>query len=275
LALISFLELPEMPKEEMDQAVRFEANKYIPTPLEDVSLGWEIIGGFQEKPVEGGQAVKQGQRLQIMIVTVPKQAVEKISGVALKAGLKVSSMEVENFAAVRCLVGNDKGTFMIVNMGYKSTDFTVVSDGVVRVSRSVDTGGAEISRAIASGLGIDLPRAEKIKRSKQINLLNTTDRLFSIVGPSVAIIVDEIKRLREVFHKKNPLKKIEKIIFTGGGSKLETLLEYASQQVSLECQLGNSLARIGVEKKYKAVLENVAPELTMAIGLALRGLDEK
>jgi type IV pilus assembly protein PilM len=275
LALISFIELPEMPKEEMDQAVRFEANKYIPTPLEDVSLGWEIIGGFQEKSVDGGQANKQGQRLQIMTVTVPKRAVEKISLVASSAGFKVAAMEVENFAAVRCLVGNDKGTFLIINMGSKSTDFTIVSDGVVRVSRSIDTGGAEISRAIANGLGIDLQRAEKIKRSKQINLLNSADRLFGFVSPSMGIVIDEIKRLREVFHKKNPLKKIEKIIFSGGGSKMETLLSYVSQQVSLECQLGNSLARIGVEKKYKEVIENIAPELTVAIGLALRGLDEK
>jgi len=273
LALITFLELPEIPREEMDQAVRFEANKLIPTPLDEVSLGWEIIGSYHDKPIEAGQASRSSQKIQIMVVTVPKVAVEKLTMVTKKTGLALASMEVENFAAVRCLVGNDKGTFMIINIGAKATDFTVVSDGIIRVTRSIDTGGAEISRAIASGLGIDLDRADKIKLSNQINLHDQHGQLSNLVRPVVGMIVDETRRLRETYHKRNPLKKIEKLIFTGGTAKLATLIEYVSQQLSLECQLGNSLARVGVEKKYQQVVERVAPELTVAIGLALRGLE--
>ena len=264
-----------MPQKEMDQAVHFEANKYIPTPIEEVNLGWEIIGRYGERSVEGGQAERTGQKVQVMVVTVPKNAVVKLASVSSKAGLDILAMEVENFAAARCLIGSDKGTSMIVNIGAKATDFTVVSDGVVRVTRSIDTGGAEISRALASGLGIDLQRADKIKKSSQINLLDPTNNFSGLIGPVVGMIIDEIKRMHEIYHKKNPLKKIEKIILTGGTSKLATLVEYISQQVSLECQSGNSLARIGVEKKYEEVMKKVAPELTVAIGLALRGLEEK
>jgi len=275
LALISFTEIPNMPQNEIEQAIRFEANKYIPTPLDEVSLGWEIIGSFQERPLEGGQASGQAQKLHIMIVTVPKMAVEKLNLIANGAKLDVSAMEIENFATVRCLIGNDKGTFMIANIGAKATDFTVVSDGVVRVTRSIDVGGAEISRSLASGLGIDLQRADKIKRSSQVNMLNSQDKLSNLISPVAGVIIDEIKRLREVYHKKNPLKKIDKIIFTGGTSKLNTLVEYFSRELSIECQMGNSLARVGVESKHQKAVENVSHELTVAIGLALRGLEEK
>ncbi|MDI6777604.1 MAG: type IV pilus assembly protein PilM [Patescibacteria group bacterium] len=275
LALISFVELPEMPRAELDQAVRFEANKYIPTPLDEVSLGWDIIGSYQEKPIEGSQAIRQNNKIQIMVVTVPKSSIESITKVIEKNGLVSSALEVENFATTRCLIGNDKGTFMIVNIGAKATNFTIVSDGIIRVTRSIDVGGVEISRAIASGLRIDLQRADKFKRSNQINLLDVKDRTSSLVAPVAGMILDEIKRLRELYHKKNPLRKIEKLIFTGGTSKMNSLLEYFSRQMSLECQLGNSLARVGVEKKYENVVKEVAPELTVAIGLALRGLQEK
>lgn len=274
LALISFMEIPEMPRSEIDQAVRFEANKYIPTPIEEVSLGWEIIGSFQDRPLEGGQLLKQKQKLQIMVVSVPKISVAKLTSIVKETGLSPIAMEVENFATVRCLIGNDKGTFMIVNIGAKATDFTVVSDGIVRVTRSIDVGGAEISRSLASGLGIDLERADKIKKSSQINLTDPKDKLSSLIDPVAGIIVDEIKRLREIYHKKNPIKKIEKLIFTGGTSKLSSLLDFFASKLSIECQLGNSLARIAVDKKYQEVLEKVAPELTVAIGLALRGMDE-
>jgi len=64
------------------------------------------------------------------------------------------------------------------------------------------------------------------------------------------------------------------VILTGGVSKLATLAEYFSQQLSLDCQKGDPLARIGVKKEHREVAEEVAPELTVAIGLALRGLDE-
>lgn len=275
LALVSFLEIPEMPQADIDQAVKFEAAKYIPTPLEDVSLGWEIVGSYSEKPLEGGQPSAKSQKMQVMVVTVPKTSVQKLTLVAKNSKLDLLALEVENFATVRCLVGNDKGTFMIVNIGAKATDFTVVSDGVIRVTRSIDIGGAEISRAIASGLGIDLQRADKLKKSGRVNLLDPRDKLAELVKPVVGMILEEIKRVRELYHRKNPLKKIEKLIFTGGTSKLATLIEYFSKQLALECQLGNSLARVGVEKKYQKIIEDVAPELTVATGLALRGLDVK
>ena len=87
------------------------------------------------------------------------------------------------------------------------------------------------------------------------------------------MITDEMKRLREIYHKKSPLKKIEKIIFAGGTSKMSTLVEFFAKEMELECQRGNSLARIGVSKKHLPILEEVAPELTVALGLAMRGLE--
>lgn len=273
LALISFMELPEMPQNEIDQAVRFEANKYIPTPIEEVSLGWEIVGSFKEKPVEGGLTTRHNQKMQIMVVTVPKNSIEKVSAIAQRAKVKMAAMEVENFAAVRCLVGNDKGTLMVANIGAKATDFTIVSDGVVRVTRSVDIGGVEITRSIASGMGIDLQRADKLKKSGRINLMDPKDRLSGLVSPVMGMVTDEARRLRDIFYKKNPLKKIERVILTGGTSKLATIAEYLSAQLSVECRIGNALARVGVEKKNQQAAEQAAPELAVAIGLALRGLE--
>jgi Tfp pilus assembly PilM family ATPase len=69
------------------------------------------------------------------------------------------------------------------------------------------------------------------------------------------------------------LKKIEKIIFTGGASKMKTLVEYFSRSVEMECQMGNPLARIGVERNHHAVVESASPELAVAIGLAMRNLE--
>src|SRR3989339_576893 len=273
LALISFVELPEMPASEIEKAIQFEAAKFIPSPIDEVNIGWEIVGNYQEKPVEGGQPNRGSQKMQVMVVSVPNAAVDRLSSVVSSSRIKVMAMEVENFATVRCLVGNDKGTFMIVNIGAKATDFTVVSDGVIRMTRSIDVGGAEISRAIASGLGVDIQRADRIKKSGQVDLLDAKEKISSLVKPVVGMITDEIKRLQELYHKKNSLSKIEKIIFTGGTSKLTTLVDYFSKQLSLECQKGNSLARVGVRKDHQELAQEVAPELTVAIGLALRGLE--
>jgi type IV pilus assembly protein PilM len=224
--------------------------------------------------VEGTQT-RQSGKIQIMVVTVPKNAVAGFFEVAKKNKLDVAALEVENFAVTRCLIGNDRGTFMIVNIGAKATDFTIVSDGIIRITRSIDVGGTEVSRSIAGGLGIDLQRADRLKKSSQINLMNKGDRTALLIYPVVGMILDEIKRLREIYHKKSPLKKIEKIIFTGGTSKMNSLIKYFAGELSLDCQLGNSLARIGAEKKYEKVVEEVAPELAVAIGLALRGLGGK
>lgn len=274
-SLVTLIDLPEMPEAEIEQAVKFEAAKYIPTPLEEVSLGWEVIGGFQDRPIEGGQSPVQGRKIQVMVVTVPRTMAAKYEEVARSVKLNLAAMEVENFAAVRSLVGADKGTFMIVNIGAKSTDFTIVSDGVVRIIRNIDVGGSEISRSLVSGLGIDLLRADKLKKSKKIDLLDSRGEATNLIGPTVGLITDEIKRLREIYHKKNPLKKIEKLILTGGTSKMNTIADFFSKSTGIECQRGNPLARIGIEKKHLPVLEEAAPELAVAIGLAMRGLESQ
>jgi type IV pilus assembly protein PilM len=272
-SLIFFIEIPEMPESEIEQAVKFEAAKYIPTPVSEVSLGWEIIGSFQDKPVEGGQVSGQGRKIQIMAVSVPKKTTEKYGELVRAVKLNPMAMEVENFAVARALVGNDKGAFLIVNIGGKSTDFTIVSDSVVRITRNIDVGGVEISRSIASGLGIDLARAEQLKKTDRVNLLDSQNEISRLVGPALGMVTEEIKRLREIYHKKSPLKKIEKIIFTGGASKMKTLVEYFSRSVEMECQMGNPLARIGVERNHHAVVESASPELAVAIGLAMRSLE--
>jgi len=273
LSLIFFIELPEMPDAEIEQAVKFEAAKYIPTPIGEVSLGWETIGSVQEKSFEGGQPSSQSRKMQVMVVSVPKSTTVKYGEIVKSVKLSLKAMEVENFAAARAIVGNDKGTFMIVNIGAKVTDFTVVGDGIVRVTRNIDVGGAEISRSLASGFGIDLSRADKLKKSSRINLLDSQNDTTRLVGPSIGIIIDEIKRLREIYHKKSPLKKIEKLILTGGTSKMATLTDYFARETGMECQIGNPLARVGVDKKQQAIVEAVSPELSVAIGLAMRGIE--
>jgi len=272
-SLVFFVDLPEMPENEISQAVKFEAARFIPTPLAEVSLGWEIVGGQQEKPVDGSQGASHARKIQIMVVSVPKVTTLKYEEIAKTAKLDLKAMEVENFAAVRSLVGNDKGTFMVVNIGAKATDFTIASDGVVRVTRNIDVGGSEISRSLASGLNIDLERADKLKKSKRINLMDPQGEATNLIRPVVGMIVEEINRLQETYHRKNPLKKTEKIMFTGGASKMNTLVDFFAKQTGLDCQKGNSLARIGVQKKHQAVVGEVAPDLSVAIGLAMRGLD--
>ncbi|MDD3487461.1 MAG: type IV pilus assembly protein PilM [Candidatus Moranbacteria bacterium] len=275
LSLIFFVEFPEMPETEIQKAVKFEATKYIPTPIEEVSLGWEIIGNIQEKSVEGGQMAAQSRKMQIMVVSVPKSTTEKYSQLMKATKLDINAMEVENFATARALIGNDKGTFMIVNMGSKATDFTLVSDGVVRVTRNIGAGGQEITRSIMTGMGVDYERAESLKKADRVNLLDNRNEITGMIRPSIGMILEEIKRLQEVYHKKSPLKKIEKVFFTGGASKMKTLVDYFAKETGMDCQMGNSLARIGVEKKYIDVLDSISPELTVAIGLAMRGLDSK
>jgi type IV pilus assembly protein PilM len=273
LSLIFFVELPEMPDAEIEQAVKFEAAKYIPTPIEEVSLGWETIGSVQEKSFEGGQPSTQSRKMQVMVVSVSKNTTVKYGEIMNSVRLNLRAMEVEDFAVARSIIGNDKGTFIIVNIGAKVTDFTVVSDGIVRVTRNIDVGGTEISRALASGFGIDLDRADKLKKSGRINLLDSQNDTTRLIGPTLGIIIEEIKRLREIYHKKSALKQIEKIIFTGGSSKMATLVDYFARETEMECQIGNPLARIGVDKKQQAVVEAVASELSVAIGLAMRGLE--
>ena len=152
----TIIDFPEMPEEELAAAIPFEAKKYVPVPLEEVVLDWSIVGRTASgsaknnvpatdiKNPANSSSFSQSPQLQVLLVAVPKEIINRMSKIAKLANLTIATLEQEAFSLARSFVGQDKSTFLIIDIGRKSSDLVVVDDGSVRLSHNLETIDKEI-----------------------------------------------------------------------------------------------------------------------------------
>lgn len=266
--LITLIDFPDMPKQDVAQAIKFEAHKYIPIALEEVVISWGIIG--EEK--EGGSVGAQDEgekKMQVLLVAASKNKVAKYENLVKNIGLNLESIEIEVFSMVNSLVGNDQGTFVILDIGSKVCNIILVSKGVIVGNRNLDLGGNDLTKTIASSMGIDEERAESLKISEK----NFFSKDSSIKFPALEMIMGEISRLVEISVKDRRISKIDAIILSGGSAKLTGLAEYLTNAFSVKTIIGNPLSRVGYDKRLQPLVEKIQTNLSVCIGLALKGAE--
>ncbi len=276
-SFLTVMELPNLNKKELENAVPFEARSYIPVPLSEVVLDWMILpheeSSIALKPEETATGViNRAEKITVLLIAVPKEVVSKYQRIALGAGLKLSSLESESFSLARSLSGNDQGSILLIDMGARSSNLTVLYKGFIFMSHSADLSGKEITKVIGHSLNVDTKRAEELKKGSGVAMAASDKGLAQVIGPFVDRLVNEIERVESIFNKKEN-KKIDKIILTGGTANMPGMAEYLSKKLGVVVTIGNPFGRI----KYEPILEqtlrrDLGSNLSVSIGLAMRGL---
>jgi type IV pilus assembly protein PilM len=280
--LITLIEFPDMEKKELDQAVRFEARKYIPMSLDDVILSWEVVrknspkrlidkkNVLEEKELKEGERKSEG-KLEILLVAAPKNKVSKYEQLAKDSGLRLRSIEIESFSLVRALIGNDQGNFVIVDIGSRICNIILVEKGVIKVNRNMDAGGRDITKVISRSVNVDSDRAEKLKVSENNFLSGESNMKF----PVVDLIVGEVSRVIKAYYKDDREGLLDGVILSGGTAKFSGLEEYFSKNLGIKTILGNPLGRVEYDQKLRPKLSELGSYFSVAVGLALSGFDEE
>lgn len=295
----SILNLPTMSKKDLASAVQWEAKKVIPLPIEDMILDWKLLEGFDGEGVEdeksnpldqgmskiGSNIVPKKSRFlkispstkkqytKVLLTAAPKDLVKKYIDIFKGAGLNLLSLDTESFSLIRALVGNDKSTLMIVDIGSVVTNISIIHNSVPVLNRSIEVGGLTISKAIANSLNVTLDRAEQFK----YDIGMSQDRLGQgsvpkTIESTLTPIVDELRYSLNLYKNKDK-KNVEKVILTGGSSMLLNLPEYLSKVLDLRVFLGDPWARVIYPEELKPVLDEIGPRFSVAIGLAMRDIE--
>ncbi len=254
---------PPMPKEEIASVVRFEARQHIPLPLQEMALDWSLIEDDEEK-----ENKKKGSK--ILLVAVPNKTILKYQKVAEMAGIKVSTIEAEVFSLARAAVKKDdvSKTVQLIDLGVQSTTITITKDGSVRSTYSIDFSVAEIVKELAGSLDVSYNEAEEIIKSKGL----IDERVGSIVRSHVDDLVSESKQVSDSYFKHEK-KEIEKIIVAGGAALIPGLSEYFSEKVKKEVQIADPFVDITYPPMLKDVIKEMGPRYSVAVGLALRDIE--
>ncbi len=258
----SILNLSNVNKKEIAQAVHWEAKKVIPLPLEEMILDWkEIKSNNQDE-----------QDIKVLLTGAPRSLVKKYIDIFAEAQLNLHSLETETFSLIRSLIGSEKSTTMIVEMGAYSTDVTIVDNSIPMFSRSVDVGGANITQAISTQLNIAYERAEQFKFDMGLTGVESDkEAIPRTIVETISPIINEIKYASNLYLSKNN-RKIEKIILSGGSAMIPNLVPYLTKILDTKVIIGNPWERISYQVELKPLLDEIGSKMSVAIGLAKRGL---
>ncbi|HVM90664.1 MAG TPA: type IV pilus assembly protein PilM [Verrucomicrobiae bacterium] len=267
----SILNVPTGNEKEIKEAVEIQAKKLVPLPLEEVSLDTKIIDKIEKGKADGKPSTR------VLVTAAPKTLVTKYVEIFKQAGLDLVSLETEAFAEIRALIGKDRSTIMVIDIGSLRTNIMVVEAGIPFITRSIATGGNSITATIARTLGIPLEQAESMKRDiKSMQTFAPTGDLSPILSVLVKPILDEIRYSFNLYQGQEtggPPKRIEKIILTGGSALLPRLPEFLTQQMNVNTYLGNPWARVVYPPDLRPLLEELGPRFAVTIGCAMRDIE--
>ncbi|HEX8974147.1 MAG TPA: type IV pilus assembly protein PilM [Patescibacteria group bacterium] len=268
--LITILELPDMREEELAKAIQFEAHKYIPSSLDEIAMSWEIIEHVGGNALENAPAQVQ-KKIRILLVAAPKREIERYDRLVGGTSLAVKAIELETFSIARSLIGDEAGTFIVIDIGSRATNILLVEKGIVSVNRNIDAGGNEITSAIADSMSISRQRAEDFKKGEK-DLLNSKES--AIVIPVLELISGETLRIINAYKEKNKTANIGTIILSGGTSNMKGIEAYFSRTLGSNVTLGNPWRRVMANDSIKPFIEKLGVAYSVALGLALRGVEE-
>lgn len=260
--LVTLINFPEMEEKDMEQAVKFEAHKYIPSSLDEVVLSWDIIN-------------KEKGKIQVLLVAASKNKVLGYEKMVESAGLKLRSMEIESFSMVTSLIGNDQGQFIIADIGSRVCNIILVKKGIVKANRNIDAGGGNITATIAKSLGIEEERAERLKVSGR-NFFNSES---FIEFPVLKLIFNEIVRIinslgKDSKNDSGEAEKIDGIVLSGGTANLAGIGEYFTQSLKIKTIVGNPFSRVKYDPKFEPAIRKIRTHFSVSVGLALKGASE-
>jgi type IV pilus assembly protein PilM len=277
-AFLQVIKMPLMSEEDLKSAILFEAENYIPLPVNEVYLDCEIVSSVHAA----------SKNLDVLLAAIPKRVVDPYLRVLKKAGLKPIAFEIESLSIARALIKDQKTTqpVLIIDLGATRSSFVIFSGNSVRFTCSIPISGIHFTELIAKNLKVGFEKAEKlkiihglreglrIKLGEKTTLEKVKGKIFEALIPGLVDLVQQIKKYLDFYQAHAYLagpegKKIQKIILCGGGANLKGLDEFLELELKIPVEIGNPWINVGEVKNFPK--EN-SLSFTTAIGLALRGI---
>ena len=254
--------LPPLKDNEIMDALRFEAETFIPFPLEEVLIDYEII----EKDEAG--------RLTIFVIAARNDLINSYLKLFKSIGLDLLALESPAIALRRVLkVGIPMvERVVVVDMGEKYSDIFSINKNNVYFARSLSVGGESLTRAISLNLSLDMASAEEYKKAYGMKEDQLEGKIRNAIMPVFNDISEEIRKTLALF-AEDIGKPAELLVLTGGGANLPGMAEDLTKILGIEVQVLQPFLNIDTTKiKSGYNLNAEGCKFSLAVGLALRGL---
>lgn len=256
------IQLPALTEKELASAINWEAEQYIPLPIKDVVLQYKIVN--KSSQVSGSEG-----KMDVLLIAAPKRIIQKYITVVKEAGFKPDILETESTALVRALTKPADPPTIIVSMGALSTELVIAQAGEVFFTRSIATGGMNLTKAIMSEFNLPQKQAEEYKQTYGIMEDKLSGKVAAVLKPILDIIIGEVLKAVEYTRTHVASADVTRVVISGGGAFLPGLSEFMVERTSLEVSLGDPWVDF-VKEGLILQLASQGSIYSVATGLALR-----
>ena len=254
------IELPSLTDKELSAAINWEAEQYIPLPIKDVNLQYKVVS----RPETSGR-----DKMQVLLIAAPLRVISKYLKVVKEAGLIASFLESESFAVTRALTKPADPLTIIVSMGAVSTELVITNMGSVLFTKSVATGGFNLTKAIMAEFNLPQDQAEQYKQAYGILEDKLSGKVAAVLKPILEVLITEILKAADFAHSIIKDGQTKRIIVCGGGSFLPGIVQFLTERTGLEVSFGDAWQDF-VKEGLVMKLVGQGSVYTVATGLALR-----
>lgn len=278
-SLATVIDMPQMAQEELQRAIPLEARKYVPIPLTDVMLDWFVIpeeDTTTPADTRGTDSKQFTKGHRVLLVAIRKDTLSGFQTIIERAGLTALFYELEVFASVRSSITYTTSSTMLIDIGAGASKVSIIDRGIVHSSHTIPLGGQDITRAISRALNVSFDKAESLKR--QYGLIGSAANAESMQVRTAAlstlgrVFPDAHKVLLEYGRKF--MKNVPHVVLVGGGSSLHGIVDEAHARLGIDTKAATPFMYCEAPAFLGDVLNEVGPEFALAVGAALRALEE-
>jgi type IV pilus assembly protein PilM len=257
----------DLSEDDLEGQIQVEANQYIPYPIEEVSLDFEVLGPVRDNP----------EMNNVLLAASRTENVDMRIAALDLGGLTARVIDVEAFAmenafgmvADQLAVSRD-ALVAVVDIGATMTTLAVLKNQRTIYSREQVFGGKQLTDEIMRRYGLSYEEAGRAKRKGGLPESYETEAL----EPFKESLVQQVSRLLQFFFAGSEYSRVDQVVLAGGCAAIDGITELLEQQLGVPCVVANPLARMSLSSRVQAqTLAQDAPALMIAVGLALRSFD--
>ncbi len=257
----AIIKTPKLNEKELGESISYQADKYVPIPIEQAKLDWAVIGENNDT-----------DELDVLLVAAPNNVANKYLNIVQKAGFELLALEINALALARSLTVPTQTTtsVVIVDIGTIGTDIVILNGQVPQIVRTVGVGSKSLRRVISQNLGLDETQSDQFMKKFGMQQDKLEGQVYKTLKPVTDHVVEEIVKSIKFYQEKNPEASIDKLIMTGGTSALPGLPLYMANSTQLTVEIGNPWMNISYPTDIQQNLAGLSLSYSSVLGLALR-----
>jgi len=266
--IVKNIVLPQMSEDELRESFSWHAEEHIPFDISDVNLDYQVTSSSADA-------------LNVLLAACKSDKIANVKQAIQLAGKQPAVIDVDTFALQNCYEVNYQpkpGEIVaLLNIGASTMNINIMNGTRSIFARDASVGGGQYTSLLQKELGLTFEQAEAVKRGYPLPEGIEARPIQPIIETVSDILALEIRKTMDFYRAtaEDSEEAIQKILIAGGSSKLPGLPDYLAKRFEIPVELFDPFRQIEVDgRKFDPdYMKEIVPDMAIAVGLALRGVE--